>query len=85
MTPIYLKSVLMVCFVAVSRFVIPEEFLSVVTPRPMEDITEHSVSMQKFGRVVSSGQTCIETPKNSSGVAQDVRSTGISIPEMLCP
>jgi hypothetical protein len=35
--------------------------------------------------VVSSGQTCVETPKNSSGVDQDVRSMGTSIPEMLCP
>ena len=60
-------------------------FLSVVNPRLMEDTTEHSVPMQKFGRVVSFGQTCMETPKNSSGVAGDVRSTGISIPEMLCP
>ena len=73
------------CFVAVSHFVRPGEFLSIVTPRLMEDITDHSVLMQKFGKVVSSGQTCMEMPKNSSGVAQDVRSTGISIPEMLCP
>ena len=75
----------MVYFVVVSRFVRPRGFLSVVTPRLMEDTTEHSVPMQKFGRVVSSGQTCMEMPKESSGVAQDVRSTGISIPEMLCP
>ena len=58
-------------------------FLSVVNPRLMEDTTEHSVPMQKFGRVGSSGQTCMETPKNLFGVAQDVKSTGISIPEML--
>ena len=75
----------MVYFVAVSHFVRPGEFLSVVTPRLMEDTTEHSVPMQKFGRVDSSGQTCIETVMNLSDVAQDVRSTGTSIPEMLCP
>ena len=75
----------MVYFVTVSNFVRPREFLSVFTPYLMEDITEHSVPMQKFGRVVSSGQTCMETPKNLSGVAQDAKSTGISIPEMLCP
>jgi len=75
----------MVYFVAVSHFVRPGEFLSVVTPRLMEDTMEHSVPMQKFGRVGSSGQTCMETPKNLSGVAQDVKSTGILIPEMLCP
>ena len=75
----------MVYFVAVSRFVRPGEFLSVATPRLMEDTTEHSVPMQKFGRVVSSSQTSMEMPKNLSGVAQDVKSTGISIPEMLCP
>ena len=84
-THICLRSVLMVYFVAVSRFVRPGGFLSVVTPRLMEDTMEHSIPMQKFGRVVSSGQTCMETPKNSSGVAQDVKNTGISIPEMLCP
>jgi hypothetical protein len=75
----------MVYFVAVSRFVRPGGFLSVVTPRLMKDTMKHSVPMQKFGRVVSSGQKCMETPKNSFGIAQDVRSMGISIPEMLCP
>ena len=74
----------MVYFVAVSHFVRPGEFLSVVTPRLMEDIMEHFVPMQKFGRVDSSGQSCMETLKNSFGVPQDVRSTGTSIPEMLC-
>ena len=59
----------MVYFVAVSHFV---RAVIVVTPRLMEDTTEHSVPMQKFGRVDSSGQTCMETPKNLSGVAQDV-------------
>jgi len=62
----------------------PEGFLSVVTPRLMEGITEHSVPMQKFGEVVSSSQTCMETPKNSFGVAQDVKSTGISITVTQC-
>ena len=75
----------MVYFVAVSRFVRRGEFLSVVTPLLMEDITEHSVPMQKFGRAGSSSQTCMEMLKNLSGVAQDVRSMGTSIPEMLCP
>jgi hypothetical protein len=51
----------------------------------MEDITEHSVPMEKFARVDSSSRTCMEMSKNLSGVAQDVRSTGTSIPEMLCP
>ena len=68
---------MMVYYTAVSRFVRPKIFMSVVTPRLMEDITEHSVPMQKFGRVVFSGQKCMETPKNLSGVAQDVKSTGI--------
>ena len=72
----------MVYFVAVSHFVRP---VSVVTPRLMEDTMEHSVPMQKFGKVGSSSQTCMETLKNLSGVAQDVRSTGTSTPEMLCP
>ena len=75
----------MVYFVVVSLFVRPGEFLSVVTPRLMEDTTEHSVPMQKFGRVGSSSQTYMETLKNLSGVAQDVKSTGTSIVEMLCP
>ena len=75
----------MVYFVVVSRFVRPRGFLSVVTPRLMEDTMEHSVPMQKFGRVVSSSQTCMEMLKNLSGVAQDVKSMGILIPEMLCP
>ena len=83
--PICLRSVLMVYFVAVSHFVRPRKFLSVVTPRLMEDTTEHSIPMQKFGRVVSSGLTCMEMLKNLSGVAQDVRSMGTSIPEMLYP
>ena len=44
-----------------------------------------SIPMQKIGRMGSSGQTCMGTSKNLSGVAQDVKSTGKSIPEMLCP
>ena len=75
----------MVYSAAVSRFVRPGKFLSIVTPRLMEDTTEHSVPMQKFGRVDSSSRTCMEMPKNLSCVAQDVRSTGTSIPKMLCP
>ena len=41
--------------------------------------------LERFGRVDSFGQTCMEMLKNLSGIAQDVRSTGTSIPEMLCP
>jgi len=50
----------------------------------MEDITEPSVPMQKFGKVDSSGQTCMETQKNLCGIAQDVKSMGISIPKTQC-
>jgi len=69
---------------AVSQYVRPVKFLSVVTPRHLEDITEPSVPMQKFGREDSSSQTCMETQKNLCGVAQDVKSMGISIPETPC-
>ena len=79
--PYYLRSVLMVYSAAVSRYLRPAKFWSVVTPHPMEDTTEPSVPMQKFGKADSSGQTCMETQKNSCGVAQDVKSMGISIPE----
>ena len=75
---------LMVYSDAVSRYVRPAKFFSVVTPRHMEDITEPSVPMQKFGRVDFSGQTCMEKQKNLYGVAQDVKSMGISIPETQC-
>ena len=51
----------------------------------MEDITELSGPMQKFGRVDSFGQTCMETQRNLCGIAQDAKNTGISIPEMQCP
>ena len=68
----------MVYFGAVSRFVRPRGFLSVVTPHLMEDTTEHSVPMQMFGRVVSSGQTCMETLRNLSSIAQDVNVKNIS-------
>ena len=50
----------------------------------MEDTTEHSGSMQRFGKVDFSSQTCMVMPRNSFGDAQDVRSMGISILEMLC-
>jgi len=51
----------------------------------MEDIMELSRPMQKFGKVDSFGQTYMETQKNSCGVAQDAKNTGISIPEAQCP
>jgi hypothetical protein len=84
MTPIYSKSVLMVYFAAASRYVRPAKFWSVVTPRHMERIMEHSGPMLKFSRVYSYGQTCMETLKSSCGDAQDGRNMGISIPKMLC-
>ena len=84
MTHAYSRFVLMVYSAAVSRYVRPARFWSVVTPHPMEDITEPFKPMQKFGKVDSSGQTCMETQKNLCGVAQDVRSMGISIPETPC-
>ena len=84
MTHTYLKSVLMVYSAAVSRYVRPARFWSVVTPHPMEDTTELSEPMQKFGKVDFSGQTCMETQSNLCGVAQDVKSMGISIPKTQC-
>ena len=84
MTNIYSKSVLMVYSTTVSRCVRPAKFLGIVTPHHMEDITKPSVPMQKFGKVDFSGQTCMETQSNLCGVAQDVKSMGISIPEMQC-
>ena len=84
MTYIGSKSALMVYSAVVSRYVRPARFWSVVIPHPMEDTTEPSERMQKFGKADSFGQTCMETRKNSCGVAQDVKSTGISIPEMQC-
>ena len=84
MTHTYSRSVLMVYSAVVSRYVRPERFWSVVTPHLMEDITEHSVPMQKFGKLDYSGQTCMETQRNLCGVAQDVKSMGISIPETQC-
>jgi len=74
----------MVYSAVVSRHLRPARFLSVVTPHSMEDITEPSVPMQKFGRADFSGQTCMETQKNLCGVAKVVKSMGISIPEMQC-
>jgi hypothetical protein len=50
----------------------------------MEGTTEHSGPMLKFGRVDSSGQTCMETLRSLCSDAQDVRNMGISILEMLC-
>ena len=46
----------------------------------MEDITEPSEPMQKFGKVDSSGRTCMETRKNSGGVAQDVKTREYQFP-----
>ena len=51
----------------------------------MEDTMGHSEHMPRFGKVGSFDQTCIEMQKNSGGVAQDAKNTGISIPEMQCP
>ena len=84
MTHTYSRSVLMVYSTVVSRYVRPARFRSVATPHPMEDITELSELMLKFGRVDSSGQTCMETQRNLCGVAQDVKSMGTSIPETQC-
>ena len=78
------RSALMVYSAVASHYVRPARFWSIVTPHPMEDIIEPSEPMQKFGKVDSFGQTCMETRKNSCGVAQDVKNTGISIPEMQC-
>ena len=76
---------LMVYSAVVSRYVRPARFLSVVTPHPMEDTTELSEPMQKFGKADSFGQTCMETQRNSCGVAQDAKNMGISIAETQCP
>ena len=84
MTHTYSRFVLMVYSTAVSRYVRPAKFWSVVTPHPMENITEISEPMQKFGKVDSSSQTCMEMLRNLCGVAQDVRSMGTSIPETQC-
>ena len=51
----------------------------------MEDITELSGPMQKFGKVDSFGQTCMEMQRNLCGIAQDAKNMGISIPETQCP
>jgi hypothetical protein len=75
---------LMVYSTAASRYVRSAQFWSVVTPRHMEDTTEHSGPMLKFGRVDSSVQTCMEMLKSLCGNAQDIRNMGTSIPEMLC-
>jgi len=45
---------------------------------------EFSVLMQKFGRVVSSGQPCMKTPKILSEDVGHVKGTEISLLEMLC-
>ena len=84
MTHIYSRSALMVYSAVASRYVRPARFWNVVTPHLMEDITEPSEPMQNFGKVDYFGQTCMETRKNSCGVAQDAKSLGISIPEMQC-
>ena len=68
----------MVYSAAVSRYVRPARFWSVVTPHPMEDTTELSEPMLKFGKVDSSGQTCMETLRNLCGVAQDVKHGNIN-------
>ena len=51
----------------------------------MEDITEPSEPMQKFGKVDSFGQTCMEMQRNLCGIAQDAKNMEISIPETQCP
>ena len=45
---------------------------------------ELSRPMQKFSKVDSSGQICMETQKNLCGIVQDAKNTGISIPETQC-
>ena len=42
----------------------------------MEDITELSGPMQKFGKVDSFGQTCMEMQRNSCSVVQDAKTHG---------
>jgi hypothetical protein len=74
----------MIYSAAASRYVRPARFLSVVTPRHMEDTTEYSVPMLRSRRVDSSGQPCFEMLRNLCGDAQDIRNMGISTPVMLC-
>jgi hypothetical protein len=50
----------------------------------MEGTTEHSGPIVKFGKMDSSGPTCVETLKSLYGDAQDVRNMGISTLKMLC-
>jgi len=50
----------------------------------MEVIMGYSILMQKFGRVVSSGQPCMKSPKILSKDVGHVRGTEISLLEMLC-
>ena len=50
----------------------------------MEVIMGYSALIQKFGRVVFSGQPCMKTPKISSEDVGHVRGMEILILEMLC-
>ena len=84
-THICSKSAQMAYSAVVSHYVRPVRFKSVVTPHPMEDITETSGPMQRFDKVDSFGQTCMEMQRNLCGIAQDAKNMGISIPETQCP
>ena len=55
-----------------------------VTWHHTEDIVGHSALMLRSGKVDSSGQPCMMTPKTSYRGVLHVRNMGISIQEMTC-
>ena len=54
------------------------------THHHMEDIMGHSALMLISGKVDSSGQPCMTTPKTSYGGVLHVTNMGVSMQETLC-
>jgi len=75
-----------VCSDELLRICVPvEEGMQIIQKcHSSEVIMEFSILMQKFGRVVSSSQACMKTPKILAEDVGHVRGTKITLLEMLC-
>jgi hypothetical protein len=78
------ESIQMDCSGDVYQLKKESRLLNDVIHHHMEDITEHSAHIQRFGSVDSFGQQYMKTQETLSDGVDRVRGTVIPIQEMLC-
>jgi hypothetical protein len=85
MIPMYIDCVVMVYFEDVCPLSKDCKSLRNVMRDHMEDIMVFSAHMQKTGTMISFGQPCMMTPRNSFEDAKGAKNMGESLQDMQCP